>query len=171
MRLTSSPFSRLAIIGLVMLVASSCNGSIDSGDRSCFLGPCSGAITIPDSSYDIVGWPASQATSFGGFLSPGDSVHLYFVRLSYLNPCDAPAADTIGAGGRWLVTKPLGGPVDTSVAAITPLPDGSAVLRAKSVGEFGIWYERDAPSAQPLGVWQDVTICPANFPIFDFRVK
>lgn len=155
-----------------MVLVASCNeNNTPSRDGLCsLLGPCLGPITIPQFTYDIVGWPASQVTNFVGSMNVGDTIHLYFVRQNWPNPCDGPA-DTIRTGGRWVVTGSYGQQLTADVADIAQLPDGSAVLSAKSVGGFGIWYERDAPSAQPLGVWQDVTICPGDAQVLDLRVK
>lgn len=166
-----SRIARLLLAGALAALAAACTMEDHSGSCSlAVLGPCLGAVTIPDSSYNLVGWPASKVSNSVGTIDVGDSLRLYFVRRGYLNPCDE-GTDTIRAGGTWVVTKPFGGLADSSVAAVTPLTDGGALLRAKSAGQFGIWYERDAPAAPPLGVWQDITICPGNNLVFEFQVN
>ena len=162
---------RLLLPGALVALAASCRVVDHSGPCTFdILGPCSLPQTLPDSADIVVGWPASQVTNFVGMMNVGDTLHLYFVRKGTFNPCEG-VADTITTGGTWTVTKPYGGAPDSSVAAVTPLADGGALLRAKSAGKFGIWYQRDAPDWQALGVWQDVTICPGNFSIFDFQVN
>ena len=163
---------RLLLTTLVALTAgmlSACKIETSTGVGQCFLGPCAGPVTIPEYNYAVVGLPASRVIDHVAFLPVGEPLTLYFVRYRPFSACGV--VDTIRTDATWAITGPFGSPVDSSVATITQMPDGGAVLRARSVGQFGIRYVPNASLKTPMGyVWQSARICPGDFEVLDFRV-
>src|ERR1051325_11005284 len=122
-RLGMKYFASVALTALMAAPLCSCKVEDRAGDGLCsLLGPCLNHVTYPDYYYTVMGLPASKVANYVAFLSPGDSVSLYFVRYRPFDKCGDPI-DTIRTDGVWTVTQPFGGPPDSSVATITRMPN------------------------------------------------
>ena len=82
----------------------------------------------PPSAPVVAGFPSARAFSGVGRLASGDTMTLYAIRVGGAeNPC--VGADTVRFGVQWDVSNP-------SVATITPLPNGSVLVRAQAAGHL-----------------------------------
>jgi hypothetical protein len=93
-----------------------------------------------------------------GRLAPGDTMTLHAIRVGGAdNPCVAP--DTLKSDVQWGVSN-------TSAATITPLPNGSVLVRAEAQGTFQmLMREGGAGTLSASSDTKIVFTCPANLTI------
>ena len=156
-----SVFRRRAATAL--LTAASITACEVGGGRDCAAtggcGPTGASPRVPV----VAGFPSARAFSGVGRLAAGDTMTLYAIRVGGAdNPC--VGADTVKSGVQWDVSNP-------TVATITPLPDGSVLVRAQAQGTFQMLMREGGTGA--LSASADVQIvftCPANLTISNIGV-
>jgi hypothetical protein len=143
--------SRLA--GLLLIAGGIAACKMDTSSV-CVLGPCDttgGSTPTPV----VAGFPVGRVSGNAGHLAPGDTVTLHAVRVGLaVPPCTV--ADTLRTNVLWGVS-------DTTVATITPLPDGGVRVRAISPGSFQMLM-REGGSAPLSGIFdaKNVFPCPSD---------
>ena len=146
-----------------LLIAASISACEVGGGRDCgAMGGCDptgGSRRVPV----VAGFPSTRAFSGVGRLAAGDTMTLYAIRVGGGdNPC--VGADTLKSDVQWGVSNP-------STATITPLPNGSVLVRAQAQGTFQMLMREGGTGA--LSASADVQIvftCPANLTISSIGV-
>jgi len=146
-----------------LLTAASIAACEVGGGRDCGAmggcGPTGASSRVPV----VAGFPSARAFSGVGRLAPGDTMTLYAIRVGGgENPC--VGADTVRSGVQWDVSN-------RTVAAITPLPDGSVLVRAQAQGTFQMLMREGGSGALSASAdAQVVFTCPANLTIANIGV-
>ena len=148
---------------LALLISCSTIACEIGGGRDCGAmggcGPTGGAGRAPV----VAGFPSTWAFAGVGRMTPGDTMTLHAIRVGGAeNPC--VGADTLRSNVQWGVSNPL-------AATITPLSNGSVLVRAQSQGTFQILMREGEPDA--LSASSDSKIvftCPANLTISSIGV-
>jgi len=143
---------------IVAITACEIGGGRDCGAAGgC--GPTGGSGRVPV----VAGFPSARAFSGVGRLARGDTMTLHAIRVGAADdPCVAP--DTLKSDVQWGVSNP-------SAATITPLPNGSALVRAEAQGTFQILMREGGGGALSAMVDNQVVFtCPANLTISSIGV-
>jgi hypothetical protein len=153
---------RLRSALLLLSVASVTACEIGGGQNCGALGGCgptggSGRVPV------VAGFPSTRAFSGVGRLAPGDTMTLHAIRVGGAdNPCVGP--DTLKSDVQWGVSNP-------SAATITPLPNGSVLVRAQAQGTFQILMREGGAGALSATVDNKIVFtCPANLTISSIGV-